>query len=107
MNETFWDAQNLEIVACANSDDFSGSGINFRPGKNFVDWMLWVVGGTPFGEGDPPIKGGVIPRASNPRNFLGSVIFSRSRENISDSEFSLEICACLNLDAKSVPEALV
>ena len=26
MNETFWDAQNLEIEACANFEDFSGSG---------------------------------------------------------------------------------
>ena len=29
------------------------------------------------------------------------------REMFSDSEFSLEICAWPNLDAKSVPEALV
>ena len=42
MNETFWDAQNFKIQACANSKDFSGSGKIFRPGIFFVDWMLWV-----------------------------------------------------------------
>ena len=26
MNDTFWDAQNLDIEACANPEDFSGSG---------------------------------------------------------------------------------
>ena len=40
VNETFWDAQNLEIEACANSEDFSGSGKISRPGKIFVDSML-------------------------------------------------------------------
>ena len=41
MNETFWDAQNLEIEACANFDDFPDPE-NCRPGFFFVDWMLWV-----------------------------------------------------------------
>ena len=34
MNETFWDAQNLEIEACANFDDFSGCGKIAVPEKN-------------------------------------------------------------------------
>ena len=41
MNETSWDAQNLEIEARANFDDFLGSGKKCRHGIFFVDWMLW------------------------------------------------------------------
>ena len=49
VNETFWDAQNLEIEACANFDDFSG------PGKNYGDWMLGAVGCSPATS--PPVLG--------------------------------------------------
>ena len=42
MNETFWDAQNLEIEACANFDDFSGSGKITIPDKKFVDWTFFI-----------------------------------------------------------------
>ena len=43
MNDTFWDAQNLEIEACANFEDFSGPAKKSGPGKNYGDWMLWVL----------------------------------------------------------------
>ena len=42
MNETFWDAQNLEIEACANFDDFSGSGKIAVP--EFSLWIGWSGG---------------------------------------------------------------
>ena len=45
MNETFWDAQNVEIGACAIFDYFSGSGKNSRSGSFFVDWMLGEADG--------------------------------------------------------------
>ena len=41
MNETFWDAQNLEIEGCANFDDFPDPEKFAVPEKN-VDWMLGV-----------------------------------------------------------------
>ena len=47
-DETFWDAQSLDIEACANFDDFPDPE-NCRPGKNYRDWMLGIFfkGGNP------------------------------------------------------------
>ena len=40
MNESFWDAQNVEIEACAIFEHFAGSGKICHPGKKMTDWML-------------------------------------------------------------------
>ena len=42
MNETFWDAQNFKIQACANSEDFPDPEKYSVP-EIFVDWMLWEI----------------------------------------------------------------
>ena len=49
VNESFWDAQNVEIEACANFirqiriwEIFPVPGTNLGTGKQISDWMLWV-----------------------------------------------------------------
>ena len=95
MNETFWDAQNLEIEACANFGDFSGSGNNFHPGKSYGDWMLWVH--TP--------RKSVTPGR---RTFPGIPIVIKKCELhcFWKWAFFYENRARPNLDAMSVPETL-
>ena len=44
VNESFWDAQGVEIEACAIFDDFSGSVKNCPYGKQMPYSMLWVMG---------------------------------------------------------------
>ena len=92
VNETFWDARSVEIEACANfkrkigiRDLFPGSWKESHNPQIFSDWMLW----------DP----------TDPENrfchfFAGAVNFAGWAK-------MLENRACPNLDAMSVPEALV
>ena len=57
MNETFWDAQNLEIEACANFDDFSGSGKIAAPEKI-------------MGIGCSGLQGSALPYVASSRGFV-------------------------------------
>ena len=68
MNETFWDAQNLEIEACANFDDFPDPEKIAVPEK-----MLWIgcsglMGGTPKSQ-----EGGLSGSPGSPLVFDGEV----------------------------------
>ena len=80
MNETFWDAQNLEIEACANFDDFPDPEKFAVPEKNCgLD-----ARGTPHTLG---AGAGYSQKCRDPVKMFG-------------------ICACLNLEVLSVPEGL-
>ena len=41
MNESFWDAQGVEIEGCAIFEPFAGSGKFWRHGKNMTESILW------------------------------------------------------------------
>ena len=56
---------------------------------------------------DFEISGHPIPEHPFRKKFLGSVICFSESEKMPDPRNMLGICACLNLDAMSVPEALV
>ena len=107
MNESFWDAQNVEIEACAKFDIFRVRIKNCRPGKDCGFDALGTA--EVWGEGRE-----ISSRSNNLRIlpvFRGRVeLFSgewhaRAELRHRNNSFATKLL-CFKLDAVSVPEAL-
>ena len=114
MNESFWDAHGVEIGACTFFDIFYRSDKNYRPDKKMSDWMLWVRSDRARGPRTQKVNPVIF--VAVPANFAGlGKRLENAHASISTPRASQKgggpkmfgICACLNPDAMSVPEALV